>query len=205
MKKGNSMKRVMVWGFLILVFPLIVVLTGCDIFEKGGEEEQTKDEKEETEEQIKDEDKKEEKEEEIKDEDEDEEQLKRDEDKKEEEQIKDEKEEIKRVIHRNIKAAEEEDMEAYMDTIHEDVPGYDRTRVLMERMFEQYDLEYEVEILEVNIINEEEAEAKVEQVTRSPGNTTFNDNKLTGTHELLKQNGEWKLGELLDKDVEYLD
>jgi hypothetical protein len=55
----------------------------------------------------------------------------------------------KSVVRENIQALEEENLELLKDTIHSDSPIYDRTIEEVQELWEEFDLTYELEDLEV--------------------------------------------------------
>jgi len=122
-----------------------------------------------------------------------------------EEEDVDHEEAIKEVVEANLEATENEDIEGIKETMHEESPEYDDAAMEeMELLFEQFDLEYELEIIEVTQENDE-ATVEFEQETRAEENTEFEDNLLKGFHELRKQEGEWKIYQTQVMDVEPLE
>ncbi|HEX2980501.1 MAG TPA: hypothetical protein VHO48_09580, partial [Anaerolineaceae bacterium] len=57
--------------------------------------------------------------------------------------------EIKAILNANIRALEAENLADYMDTIHPDAPVYDQTAQITAQLLDQYDLEYEIEKMEM--------------------------------------------------------
>ncbi len=116
------------------------------------------------------------------------------------------REAIKAVVRQNLEATENEDARSVLQTLHEDSPGYDEEAltVELEQLFEHYDLEYELEILDVRIENDE-AEVDFQQTTRSIDDEDFDDNRITGTHILQRQNGDWKIYDTQVEETELLE
>jgi len=113
---------------------------------------------------------------------------------------------IKAVVKQNLEATANEDIQGVLQTMHEDGPGYDEGAITaeLEEMFANFDLEYELEILDARIENET-AEVDFRQVTRSLDNQDFNDNRITGVHILRQQNGEWKIYDSQVEETELID
>lgn len=108
-------------------------------------------------------------------------------------------------VRANIKAAQEEDLEAYLATIHPESPSYQQTRELVGRLFNDFDLSYE--LIELKLLAKTEDEARVEfvQKTRKLRGPEFQDNQVVGVHLLKKSDGRWKIMSTEIKKVEYLD
>jgi len=108
-------------------------------------------------------------------------------------------------VRANIKAAQEEDLEAYLATIHPESPSYQQTKKLVRRLFENCDLSGE--LLELKLLAKTEDEARVEfvQKTRKLRGPEFQDNQVFGVHLLKKSDGRWKIMSTEIKKVEYLD
>jgi len=113
-------------------------------------------------------------------------------------------------VRANLAALQNEDLEGYMATIHEDASEYASTRQIVARLFEDYDLEYELEQLELVEDEEDEPaapdEARVRfvQVTRLVKGGEFRDNRVTGAHTLKTAAGRWKLLSTEVQNIEYL-
>lgn len=97
------------------------------------------------------------------------------------------------VIQANLKAMENEDIEATMATIDPASSGYGMTREMIKVIFDQYDLKYEISGLKVIKSTDQEAEVSFTQVTRKVSGPDFRNNKIEGIHTLHKVNGAWKI------------
>ncbi len=113
---------------------------------------------------------------------------------------------IKHIVRKNLEATENEDISRVLQTMHEESPGYDEEaiRIELEGLFEHYDLEYDLEIMDVRIKNGE-AEVNFQQITRALDNEDFDDNKVTGIHILRQQNGEWRMYDTQIEETELLN
>jgi hypothetical protein len=105
----------------------------------------------------------------------------------------------------NLKAMEQEDVNATMATIDESSPGYQTTKDLIKIIFEQYDLKYELSDLKVIERKDNEAKVGFTQVTRKVSGPEFRDNKITGVHTLRLSKGKWKIYNSVVSTTDYLD
>ncbi len=113
---------------------------------------------------------------------------------------------IEFIVKKNLEATENQDIHGVLQTMHEESPGYDKEaiKIELEDLFKHYDLEYELEILDVRIKNGE-AEVDFLQITRAVENEDFDDNKVTGIHIMRQQNGEWRIYDSHIEETEMLD
>ena len=104
------------------------------------------------------------------------------------------------VIHEQLRAAQNEDLAAYMNTIHPHSPFYKQTEIEMKSMFETYDLKHEMQ--DIHIIERRKTGAKVRWIQRTSkvSGPEFRNIKATVTHIFQKFNGKWKMfsGEMTD-------
>ena len=115
-----------------------------------------------------------------------------------------EEDEIIAVVEKNLEATENEDIEVVADTLHQENPEYEAALEETKMLFEQFDMEYELEILEVTV-GEEEANVEFSQKTMAVDNKDFEDNMISGFHELRKHEGDWKIYQTEIIDVEPLN
>lgn len=116
-----------------------------------------------------------------------------------------EKNEIVAVIERNLEATEDEDIDAFSQTMYQDHPDYEVAVEETEQMFEQFDLEYELEILDVSMADDETATVEFEQKTTAENGEDFEDNIVTGVHEVRIEDGQWKIYETEITDSQPLE
>lgn len=110
----------------------------------------------------------------------------------------------KEVVRENVRALENEDMDAMKATLHPESPKYSQTVEGMRSVFQQYDLTYDLEIESVEV-DGEEARVEAVQTTRKESGPAFRDNKMWATHVLRKYEGEWRIYDTIVEDVEYLN
>jgi len=100
---------------------------------------------------------------------------------------------IREFLYRNAAATGAEDLEAVLQQISPACVSYDEAKEVFQMLFQAYDLQYEIE--EVVNINVQGTTASVEiiQVTRKVAGPAFNDNRARVLHDLVKEDGEWKV------------
>jgi len=109
------------------------------------------------------------------------------------------------VLRRNVQAANDEDVSAYMATIHPSSPMYTTTETLLRQLNDVYDLNYQLESVAVLESSEDEASVSFVLVTRRVSGTAFQDNRVTGTWILRTYRGEWRIYDQVVIKVEYLN
>lgn len=112
--------------------------------------------------------------------------------------------EIIALIRKNLQANEKEDLQAIMQTIHEESPIYKPTQRISKMLFAKYDLHYQ--LVSAKVLEETPEKARVEfiQITRKVSGPAFKDNKISGIHTLKKSNGRWKIFATEIKNMEYI-
>jgi hypothetical protein len=101
--------------------------------------------------------------------------------------------EIIAVIKENLEATEIEDKERVLATIHRDSPQYDSTIRGLDFVLANYDLEFNLEKVEVIEVSESDAKVYYIQTTRAIKGQGFTNKKDEGIHHLKKYKGEWKI------------
>jgi hypothetical protein len=109
------------------------------------------------------------------------------------------------VIYENIRAANAEDIDAYMQTIHGDSPLYKQTEGDLSKAFATYDLSYTVSDLRVEQRRSGEAKVHFALTSRKISGPTFRDNVVEGVYILRPEDGNWKLFQYEDLEVTYLE
>ncbi len=101
---------------------------------------------------------------------------------------------IMSVVRANVDAAENEDLNAFMQTLHPDSPLFDSSRKFMQAVFQKYDLSYQVVESTVEEVSGDVARVSFTQITRKrSGPPGIKDNKVKGEHILKKSDGNWKI------------
>lgn len=111
------------------------------------------------------------------------------------------------VIKWNLYYAQTEDLAGYMRTIHDESPGRTDTRSAMQKIFNDFNLSYQLVYYEIVSITPDSADIRVTQDTRKvSGELPFRDNRLTAVHTLKKtEDGKWKIYYSEVEDVQYLN
>jgi hypothetical protein len=111
----------------------------------------------------------------------------------------------KTIVYENIKAMENKDLDRAMATIDDEGGAFEETKKLAQRLFETYDLKYELD--SVRVIGQTDTEAKVEciQTTRKVSGPTFRDNTIHMVHRLRNTDGIWRIYSSQINKIDYLN
>jgi tetratricopeptide (TPR) repeat protein len=107
------------------------------------------------------------------------------------------------VLHKNAQAGVDENLDAYMETIHPNSPLYGKTEDVLKDMFVQYDLAFEFYDLTVTSLKSNEAKIHFSLLTRKRAGPDFRNNIVIGTMILRPDNGVWKIYNQTVEDVQY--
>lgn len=116
-----------------------------------------------------------------------------------------EEEAVKQVLIDQVDFLQEENLEGALSTMHPESPQYSSSRAVMEQVFELYELEYEIEEIEVLEVTGNEAKIRAVQVTRRIEGPELADKRVVAVHTLRKTEGGWKLYESEHESSETLD
>lgn len=108
------------------------------------------------------------------------------------------------VIYANAKYMTEENLSEVKNTIHSSSPAFNATDNLVKELFRMYDLEYKVESVVIIEEMEDEAQVRFIQSTTKINGPEFRNNRLTGIHQLKKENGSWKIYNTVTEKADYL-
>ena len=108
-------------------------------------------------------------------------------------------------IYSNIRAANSENITAYMATIHSESPLYDQTERLIKEAFTNYDLSYYVSELEIEKQSKSQAEIHFLLTTQKIRGPAFRDNVVEGTFIMRPEDGVWKIYDQKVIDFQYLN
>ena len=111
------------------------------------------------------------------------------------------------VVKWNLYYAQAEDLAGFMRTIHDDSPARADTLSVMQMVFNDFNLSYQIVTYEIIAISEDSADVRIIQDTRKiSGELPFRDNRLTTVHTLKKsEDGKWKIYYSEMEDVQYLN
>lgn len=115
-----------------------------------------------------------------------------------------EEEAAQQVLTDQLEFLRNEDLEGVMSTMHPESPAYSQTRVVVEQVFELYDLEYNLETVEVVEMSENQAKLRAVQVTRRVSGPELADTRVTAIHTIRKTGSGWKLYESQTESSEAL-
>ena len=101
--------------------------------------------------------------------------------------------ELKSVLERNIKAANEEDIVGYLLTVHLESPVYGVTQDVLEPQFATYDLAFELLELRLLTVDGEYAFARGRQRTTKLAGPDFTDGVTDSVYVFRREGGAWKL------------
>ena len=112
---------------------------------------------------------------------------------------------ITSVVYENMKFAQNEDIENFMATIHEQAPKYASTEKEIRQAFNKYDIKYTLEGVKVIEKSDQNAKVKFVQKAEKINGPEFRNYVVTGIHVLKKSDGKWKIYSTLIEKLEYLD
>jgi hypothetical protein len=115
------------------------------------------------------------------------------------------KEAIKSVIILQLKALNEENLEAYMATIDPSSPGFELTRNVLVQSFPIYDLRYVINKFDVVTISRNTAIVRTEQTTTKIRGPRYRNNRVVLIHNFKKSNGKWKSFSSEIQKIEYFN
>lgn len=101
----------------------------------------------------------------------------------------------RQVLDDQLAALQNEDLEGVLSTLHPDGPQYSQTRAMVEQVFALYDLEYDLENVELVDMSEEVVTLRVVQVTRRINGPELPDTRVTVVHTFRKDGDRLKLYE----------
>lgn len=110
-----------------------------------------------------------------------------------------------KVVEDNLKALENENVEAYMATIHPESPEYENSEQLVKGIISTYKLKYELS--DMKVIEKSEKEAKVYYVQKSikVEGPIFQNNEVRGYHILKPDKDKWKIYRSIIRETKFLD
>jgi len=109
------------------------------------------------------------------------------------------------VVQENIKAMNDENLDKTMATIDEQSASYDQTKQVAQRLFDIYDLKYELDSLRVITKTDDEARVECIQTTTKVRGPAFRDNRIDFVHSLRKVDGIWKIYNSKVMKLDYLN
>lgn len=101
--------------------------------------------------------------------------------------------ELVAVIKENLAATAAKDKERVLATIHSESPQLESTLKGMDYVFANFDMEFNLEEVEVLEVSGDEAKVYYVQTTRAIKGEGFTPTRATGIHILRMENGKWKI------------
>ena len=98
---------------------------------------------------------------------------------------------VEDVIYSNAEYLNNEDLSGVMSTIDPESELYSSTEILVEKLFERFDLKFIVENIEVIEQTDEYAKVSFTQLTMKVSGPQFKNNRIKGYHTLRKSDGSW--------------
>jgi hypothetical protein len=111
---------------------------------------------------------------------------------------------IEVTVAKNFKAIEDGSLDAYMNTIHSQTPGYLSTKQATETVFQNYKLRQKVVYFKYIGQEGEFAIARVRYTTEKVSGGAFNNNEIDEIMVFKKENGEWKNWSAASLKMRYL-
>lgn len=114
---------------------------------------------------------------------------------------------VRDALEENVRASQEEDLDAYMAGIHPDVSAelYNQTESLMTTIFDNYDLEYTLEIGAITLMDNGDARAEFVLTTTKLRGPEFRNNEVTGVFFMRLDDDVWKFFNQEITNIRYLD
>jgi len=109
------------------------------------------------------------------------------------------------VVILNAEYMENEDISGVKSTIDSNNPEYDASLSMINLLFDNYDLNYTIESMEIIEQSENEAKIKYVQLTTKVNGPAFRDNRYTGIHTLTKKDDGWKISSTEQVNIEFLN
>lgn len=111
---------------------------------------------------------------------------------------------LKAVCERQVEAMNSEDLEGLMSTIDTESPFYDMTKAMSEQIFKLYDLNQEINDLNIVEVKENTATVELTITTTKKAGPDFEDNKITSINSMVKKDGKWFFNKTSVKEMKKL-
>jgi len=111
---------------------------------------------------------------------------------------------VKQVIYDNVKAAQEENLKDYLNTLDPTSTEYSQKESLMEALFKTFDFKYEVSDLKVTEIKDDMAKAVYSEKIIKVSGPDYKNNLTKRACILKKINNSWKIYSSIILDVKYI-
>lgn len=113
---------------------------------------------------------------------------------------------IKDLVNKNADYLNEEDLDGYISTLNLPSSELEEQKDLLSQIFQIYDLNIEIESIDIEEIKDDSAKTRIVQTTKKiDGEKPFQDNRLELRHTLTKIEDEWKISNTEILNTEYLN
>jgi len=113
--------------------------------------------------------------------------------------------ELRDLTIQNMKACQDEDLDAAMSTLHSQSPAYLPTKQQTSILFENFDLKYELAAFKYIGQDGEYAVARIKQKTTKVAGPAFQNNVTDLIAVFRKENGHWKFWNQIILGTKYLN
>jgi hypothetical protein len=110
---------------------------------------------------------------------------------------------INSMVISNVQATQEENLDAVLQTIHTQSPGYLATKQQLVPLFDNYDLKYEILSFKYIGRDNEYAVARVKQSTKKLSGPAFRNNVVDMIEVFRQEKGQWKFWNQVILEVTY--
>lgn len=111
---------------------------------------------------------------------------------------------VKKTIDENLLFTQSEDMEGTMSTIHTQSVLYIPTKNALARIFDNYQLSYQIISFNFIAYDQELAYVRVKQRTTKLSGPAFKNNDLDMLQVFKQENGTWKLWSQANMSIDYI-
>ena len=113
--------------------------------------------------------------------------------------------ELKKLAIQNLKACQDEDLDAEMSTVHSQSPVYLITKQQTPLLFENFDLKYELTDFKYIGEDEDYAVARIKQKTTKVSGPAFKNNEIDAIAVFRKEKGQWRFWNQVILDTKYIN
>ncbi|HLP88486.1 MAG TPA: hypothetical protein VK184_07845 [Nostocaceae cyanobacterium] len=112
---------------------------------------------------------------------------------------------IKAIFDQNLKGLNTENLEVSMGVIDPTSPNYEQIKQLTQTLFKTYDINYELNKLEIVEFLGNEAKVKITRTAKKINGLTFRDNIMVSVNTVKKYNNQWKISQTKVEKMSYLN
>jgi len=112
---------------------------------------------------------------------------------------------LKQAVLDNLRYTQAEDSEKVMSTIHSQSPSYLPSKNMMLRLFDDYNLSFELLDFKYIAYDGDLAYARVKQVTRKISGPAFQNNEIDTVQIFRQESGVWKLWTQANIEIKYIE